>query len=138
MRKLKLISVFSLVILALLLIYNSWSVFPGDDTLARSSGQRHLDGEIFFSFDFQNMEGKDLDYTYLFYLNDELLQSKTLHVAAEKGFGYETSFNPAQDGVTKYRLVVYREGDAEPVTDITRYILPASEDEKWRRKEYLG
>ncbi|MEW6034659.1 MAG: hypothetical protein AB1603_07375 [Chloroflexota bacterium] len=128
MSKLRLVFVLSLVLLAFLLVWVgrlSYAQLGGESDSSVASSGRHLEldgGGVVLSYTTRNETGRALEYSYYFYEDGELVLGETRVVEAGSSFAFTANVDPEEGGLEKLRLVVYRQGESEPLVDETRYV----------------
>jgi len=89
------------------------------------SASRYLDldgGDVALNYLAHNDADVAVSYTYYLYQDDELWSSDTVLVPAATSYSVGTRVPAQGEGIGRLRLVVYREGEASPVADITRFM----------------
>lgn len=125
LAKRKLLSVFSIFLVVVLLALTAYQIFSqaGEGVKVKSSIHRtELEDSLIVKYTVLNKEGRDLNYTFYFYINDELRNNKTFFLPPKEKVIFTANINTTRTPVNKVRFLVYKEGDPEPVSDIVHYV----------------
>ncbi len=123
--KVKRLSVFSFLLIAVLTVLVAYQLFKQatDTTNVESSILRAEIGDsLIVRFAFTNNEERELNYTYYFYIDNELSLSRTVLMDPNNKFTLGSNINTTKTPVTTVRFVIYKSGDPEPIYDVVHHV----------------
>ncbi|MFC1992420.1 hypothetical protein ACFLV3_01230 [Chloroflexota bacterium] len=116
MSKLRIIFIASLTVLIAILAITLFRPIIQDEAyseLTRESIIKKKD-EWIIQFDIFNREGKDIDYTIIWYTGDQIYRSSTMTVGNGRIGIYIHHFYPHTVEEGQLKLEIYKEGDSTP------------------------
>lgn len=121
-RAVLVLSVFLVVVLVVLTGYQI-SMQSLEEVNVESLIQRtEVDDSLIVKFTVTNDKERDGNFTFNFYVNDELRREKTFLLPPREKVIFTANINTTRTDVDKVSFLVYELGNPEPVSSIVHYV----------------